>query len=81
MKPPNGPRRLTYSQPGVKADVVLDDTGLNGPMGRMIYVAGPPDVYIRPAPPMPEIEIRFVTATNGYALVGGETLPFTHAPL
>ncbi len=52
MKPPNGRRLLTYTnQPGVEAVVVLDDTGLNGPMGRMTYLPGPPDIYARPVPP------------------------------
>lgn len=82
MKPPNGRRLLTYTnQPGVEAVVVLDDTGLNGPMGRMTYLPGPPDIYARPVPPMPEIEIRFESAVSGFAIVGAESLPFTHKAL
>lgn len=82
MKPPNGPRRLTYAQPGVKADVVVDDTGLSGPMGRMMWAPSPPPgFFIRPAPPEPEIVIRFLDATSGVALVGSDVLPFTHAAI
>ena len=82
MKLPNGPRRLIYTgQPGVRCDVVIDDTGLNGPMGRMEYMPGPPDGYVRPAPPTPEIALRFTDATTGFALVGADTLPFNHAAL
>lgn len=78
MKPPNGKRRLIYSQPGVRCDVVLDDTGLDGPMGRMEYVAGPPDGYAKPVPPTPELIIRFQTETTGIAIVGNDTLAFSH---
>ena len=60
----------------------MDDTGLDGPMGRMTWVPMPaPGFFIRPAPPSPEIVIRFLDATNGIALVGNEPLPFTHAAL
>ena len=79
MKPAPGPRRLIYTgQPGVRCDVVVDATGLTGPMGRMEYVEGPPDGYVRTAPPTPVLAIRFESETTGYALVGPDTLPFGH---
>lgn len=84
MKPPNGPRVLQHLRAdgtddvGVTSGVVIDDTGLRGPMGRMDYVPGPPDLYARPAPPTPELWIRFDSATHGVARVGGEILPFRY---
>ena len=43
MKFPNGPRTLTY-QPGVAWKVVVDDTGMDTPVGRFPYV-DPPGQY------------------------------------
>jgi len=81
MKMPNGTRQLTYTgQPGVTCRMTFDENGANSPYGRLHYVEGPPDLYLRPAPPSPEIAVRFTTPTDGVALLGGDVLLFTHAP-
>ena len=84
MKPPNGKRLLRYlgldgkPKPGVEAGVVIDDTGLDGPMGRMEWIEGPPGIFARPEPPTPVIWIRFDDATNGVCRMGTQVMPFTH---
>jgi len=80
VKFPNGPRRLTYPyQPGVKMDVVVDDTGMDTPFGRMPYY-DPPGMYKRPGN-TPLLAVVCEGETTGKSVSGTDNEPFTHAPL